>query len=214
MDSDALAPHVFVQLVLACAQAIGGDDAQRGGLETSPINATEIVRLLAGGLDEDWWDDVRTGPREGRDEIIKRVLDELDGRHLNERWGDAHSVRFDHPFKQIPVLGRLFGQSWSRGPFAVPGGNATVNAHYWRTDSLFDVVAIPTARFVADVGDWDRSVLVLPLGQSGRPWSPHYSDQLRSWLGVEAIEFPFSAEAVEAATVSRLTLVPAVENDE
>ncbi len=63
-------------------------------------------------------------------------------------------------------------------------------------------------RFVADVGNWDDTVLVLPVGQSGRPWSRHYSNQISSWLRVEAERFPFSREAVDAAAAVRLELLP------
>ena len=54
-----------------------------------------------------------------------------------------------------------------------------------------------------------ETVLVLPMGQSGRPWSRHYSDQASSWLNLEALRFPFSPEAVERATAARIQLVPA-----
>ena len=61
---------------------------------------------------------------------------------------------------------------------------------------------------VTDVGEWDRTMIGLPVGQSGRPWSSHYSDQLGDWMRVELKPFPFTDEAVEAATVATLTLRP------
>jgi penicillin amidase len=85
----------------------------------------------------------------------------------------------------------------------------TINAHYWDKQDPFAVTSIPAMRFVTDVGNWDDTVLVLPVGQSGRPWSRHYSNQISSWLNVEAVRFPFSREAVDAAAVARLDLVPA-----
>jgi penicillin amidase len=63
-------------------------------------------------------------------------------------------------------------------------------------------------RFVADVGNWDDTVLVLSVGQSGRPWSRHYADQISSWMNVEAARFPFSRGAVDRAAAVRLELVP------
>jgi len=61
---------------------------------------------------------------------------------------------------------------------------------------------------VAEVGRWDETVLLLPVGQSGRPWSSHYADQLGAWHGGSAARFPFSRSAVEAAAVARLRLEP------
>ena len=64
-------------------------------------------------------------------------------------------------------------------------------------------------RFVTEVGNWDDTVLVLPVGQSGRPWSPHYSDQISSWLHNETVRFPFSREAVERSAAASIELLPA-----
>jgi penicillin amidase len=63
-------------------------------------------------------------------------------------------------------------------------------------------------RFVTEVGNWDETILVLPVGESGRPWSPHYADQIDSWLSIETDRFPFTREAVEAVAVAELELVP------
>jgi acyl-homoserine lactone acylase PvdQ len=63
-------------------------------------------------------------------------------------------------------------------------------------------------RFVTEVGNWDETVLVLPVGQSGRPWSANYADQISDWLAGEAQQFPFSREAVDAAVVAKIDLLP------
>jgi len=118
-------------------------------------------------------------------------------------------VTFDHPLTRLAFVRKMAADSWSRGPYAVQGGNATINAHYWSERGPFTVTSIPAMRFVADVGNWDDTVLVLPVGQSGRPWSRHYSNQISSWLKVEAKRFPFSREAVDAAAAVRLELFPA-----
>ena len=211
MDADAPEPHMFARLMLGLAREIGEDEAFRDGLEATPIDATTILRLLAGGLDESWWDDVRTAGAEDRQSIIRRVLDGLDEDRVEAPWGQVHQVQFVHGFRDFPTLGRLVGHSWSRGPFPVPGDSMTVNAHYWQIGAPFTVMAIPTARFVADVGSWDNSVLVLPPGQSGRPWSSHYADQIRPWLQANGQSFPYSETAVEREAVARMTLVPVID---
>lgn len=84
----------------------------------------------------------------------------------------------------------------------------TINATYWSERRPFDVGAMPALRLVTDVGNWDASVAVMPLGQSGRPWSSHYADQLPLWRGGGAFEVPFSDAAVEASAEARLMLKP------
>lgn len=212
MDAEAPEPHDFARLMLGLAREIGNDEAFRDGLEATPIEATAILRLLAGGLDESWWDDVETAVVEDRKAIVRRVLDRLDEERIESAWGDVHGVEFLHGFLDFPALGWLVGHSWSRGPFPVPGDSVTVNANYWRKEAPFAVMAIPTARFVADVGNWDDSVLVVPPGQSGRPWSGHYADQLRPWLEVSGWSFPYTQAAVEEETAARVTLLPVVDD--
>ena len=141
-----------------------------------------------------------------RTDILDRVLSDLDGRGPQKSWGEVHQVTFDHPLTRLSFVRKLAADSWSRGPFAVGGGNATINGNYWSERHPFAVTAIPAMRFVADVGNWDDTVLVLPVGQSGRPWSRHYSNQISSWLNVEAVRFPFSREAVDAAATVRIEL--------
>jgi penicillin amidase len=210
MNPESRGAHVFSRLLISLSAAIGGDEAAQVGLTSSPIGAAETLRLLAGGLDPAWWDDVSTQISEGREGAIRQLLSDLDELGLDEPWGHVHRATFEHPFRAAPMLGRWFGRSWSRGPYQLGGDGATVNAHYWRDSEAFEVVAIPSARFISDVGNWDETVLVLPVGQSGRPWSQHYADQIKAWLYVEPLMFPFSRDAVDAAAKSKLTLLPRV----
>jgi penicillin amidase len=200
---------LFESLLLALGEAVGSDEAFRSGLGSTPIGASELLRLLAGGLDETWWDDVETPSVEARDEIIDAILDRFDEHITRDTWGDIHSVAFSHPMTRSSALGWLLADSWNRGPFAIGGGNDTVNAQYWSRSSPFSVAAIPAARFVADVGAWDQTVLVLPIGQSGRPWSPHYSDQLATWMRGGSHTLAFSETAVDREAIARLEMVPA-----
>jgi len=208
MGSGSLGAHVYSRLVLELGQQIGGDESLRVGLPASPFGPSEILRLLAGGMDESWWDDVFTRGVESRQEVIDATLDLVDGLRLSRTWGEVHTVEFAHPLRDVPLLGPVLGRPWSRGPLPVAGDGTTVNAQNWTPRRPFQVEAGPSMRFVADVGDWDATVLVLAVGQSGRPWSPHYADQLQPWLEVRAQTFPFSAAAVDGRARSRLHLVP------
>jgi len=208
MEASSVAAHLFSALVLELDDAVGGDEGELYGLRGSPIGPEEVLRLLAGGLDESWWNDVRENRQRTRSEVVAETLDRLDAAAADQPWGTVHDALFVHPLAATPGVGRLFSVAWNRGSFPVGGDNVTVNAEYWCGRDPFAVQGIPVARFVADVGNWDDTVLVLPMGASGRPWSPHYADQLEAWLAVEPVRFPFSREAVEAAATARLELLP------
>jgi penicillin amidase len=213
MAADSKAATVFATFMVELGNAVGGDEARRDGLDWNPIGPEELLRLLAGGLDESWWDDVGVSGVQTRGEMLDRVLAKLDATAPHPPWGDVHTVVFDHPLARFPLIGRQVSASWGRGPFAVSGNSVTINRHAWDELRPFTVTSIPALRFVAEVGNWDDTILVLPVGQSGRPWSAHYSDQIASWLNVEVVRFPFTREAVEAAAAARLELVPTA-NDE
>jgi penicillin amidase len=204
MDESESAPHVFSRLLLELGAEVGADEFGRpSGLETE-----HLMRLLAGGMSDKWWDDESTGSIETRAEVMMHALDVIDGMKIDAPWGDVHQIVFRHPLDEIPIAGRLLAGSWNRGPFSAGGDNVTVDANYWDRGQPFDVSAMPAFRLVTDVGNWDASVAAMPLGQSGRPWSSHYADQIQLWRGGGVFILPFGEAAVEAQTEARLILRP------
>ncbi|HEX8872916.1 MAG TPA: penicillin acylase family protein [Candidatus Acidoferrum sp.] len=68
----------------------------------------------------------------------------------------------------------------------------------------------PSERFVANLADWDQSILLVPAGQSGQPGSEHYTDQFPYWFEGKPIYGPFSDAAEAKIRRHTLTLKPAV----
>ena len=66
----------------------------------------------------------------------------------------------------------------------------------------------PAMRFVADLADWDQSILLLPAGESGQLGSSHYTDQFSYWYEGNEILAPFSDAAELATRRHFLTLQP------
>jgi penicillin amidase len=61
-------------------------------------------------------------------------------------------------------------------------------------------------RWIADLGDPDGSLAVIPGGQAGHPFDPHFDDQLKLYLAGRLHEVRWTEEAIRAATVSTLWL--------
>lgn len=66
----------------------------------------------------------------------------------------------------------------------------------------------PSFRFVADLANWDRSILLLTGGQSGQPGSQHYADQFSFWFEGKPIYQAFSKVSEAKVTMHTLTLEP------
>ncbi len=94
------------------------------------------------------------------------------------RWGRLHGTEPRHPLSLLrPELGR-----WLDPPGVAVGGDGdTVQNAGFIAAAGYGVTATSVARYVFDLGDWDRSGWVIPLGVSGHPGSPHYADQVAPW---------------------------------
>ncbi len=119
-------------------------------------------------------------------------------------WGALHRVRLVHPLGALPGLEPLF--SAVDAPFG--GDEQTVAQGGFDGRDGYPTAVIPSWRAVYDLADLDRSMGVLPAGNSGNPASPHWNDQAALWLAGELHPLPFTRPAVEAAAVSALRLVP------
>lgn len=66
----------------------------------------------------------------------------------------------------------------------------------------------PSERFVANLANWDESIMLITGGESGQPGSEHYRDQYSYWFEGRAIYAPFSDQAEAKMKKHTLTLKP------
>jgi penicillin amidase len=126
-------------------------------------------------------------------------LDEETRRRTPEdwKWGSFLRLEMLHPLGRSGLLRRLF----SFPAIEQQGSGFSIK----QTGRTFG----PSMRFVADLADWDRSLMVLPAGQSGQVLSRHYRDQFDYWFHGEGLPSAFSDEAQLATRKHTLRLVPA-----
>lgn len=122
------------------------------------------------------------------------------------QWGRLHQQAFVHLLGQGPALARLF----NRGPVPVGGDANTVwqAAYYPRNQYRADSYNA-SYRVIFDLSDFNKSLAVIPSGQSGQTSSRHYADQTRIWLRGDYHPMPWDRPDVEALAEARLTLEPA-----
>lgn len=161
-----------------------------------------------GNVDFVLFDDVTTaGATETRDDIIKKSMleavaelsDRIGDDPTDWRWGDIHTMRFEHPMgKKLPFF--------NLSPIATGGDDFTINAGLWDNLNAFDMKSGGVIRMIVDFSDMDNSTFVSPPGQSGLLKSPHYDDQAELWAEGGQIPMHFTT-AQDLADV--LTLTPA-----
>ena len=119
------------------------------------------------------------------------------------RWGRLHQTSPRHPLGVLfPELAGLLNPP----RVSVGGDGDTVQAATIGAGGGYTVGGSSVARLVFDVGDWQRSAWVVPLGASGHPGSPHYADQTAAWgaLQLYPMLYDWSQISAEAETRQRL----------
>lgn len=171
---------------------------------------------LAREPENDWWDEVTTDGIESRDDILKvaferayhRAIELLGDDQSTWKWGTLHTITFvSNPLglsgiQQIEAI-------VNRGPLPLSGGSEIVNSSSWSTSSEdFTTAHGVSERVIYDLSDWDKSLAINTTGQSGHPFSSHYSDMIDSWRFIEYAPLLYSRERVESEAVSTLILTP------
>jgi len=111
-------------------------------------------------------------------------------------WKRFDSLDMFHP------LGR---EGWLKKLFSITGKPQSGTAFSPRAATRHHG---PAMRFVANPGNWDDSLMLIPGGQSGQLGSSHYSDQFSYWYEGTPIVAPFSDSAQSATRKHTLTLTP------
>jgi penicillin amidase len=122
------------------------------------------------------------------------------------RWGRLHATQPRHPLAaSFPALAPLLN------PPGLPmgGDNETVQAGSYIPAAGYALTSTSVARYAFDLGDWEQSAWVVPLGASGHPGSPHYADQAQAWSEVRLLPMRYDWARIRAEAESQQTLDPA-----
>jgi penicillin amidase len=119
------------------------------------------------------------------------------------RWGPEHQIVWTHNLGRDPELKSTFDLE----PLQMDGGRNTVrNAGTPLGATGMHGVSY---RQILDLGDLNAGRIVIPPGNSGQPGSPHYSDNVQRWLGMEYHPMFVEWSDIEANAEAELRLTPA-----
>jgi len=162
-----------------------------------------------------WWDDVKTdGFTESREMIvvqaykaaIEKLTEQQGGDIKNWKWGNLHTINNNHPLGQQWPLNYLFDV----GPAPAPGTLEGINnqGFYYDGDAAMDVFYCPAMRKIIDFSDIEKSVGIIPSGQSGHFMSPHYDDQFELYNTGKYRPINFTEASISANSSKVLELLP------
>jgi penicillin G amidase len=153
-------------------------------LQTAPAVMEKLLRSRPAG----WFGDYDEA-------LLQSFADALDeGRRMQgsdlKKWvyGEYLQLVIAHPIgHRLPWVGRYFDV----GPIPMSGASTTVKQTTRRLG--------PSERMNADLGDWDRSLMNLPIGESGHVLSRHYKDQWDAYYN--GTSFPMQFRKVDVKSV-------------
>jgi penicillin amidase len=215
-DPDQAAPAVFQAVYRQFFFAVYRDElgpSLAGLVIDTPYFWQESLqkRFLAG--ESPWFDDVSTpGLRETRDDLIHRAgvaaIRELGPRYGSDpegwRWGRLHRLTLVSPLSREGFVSALLGG----GSHAMGGSQETLYRASYEYSKPYDVTVSASLRMVADLGDPDKILAVLPGGVSGRLFDRHYQDQVASFMNGEMRYWWFSDAKIRENTRAKMLLRP------
>lgn len=128
-----------------------------------------------------WWNKFNRHDiiRDSFKESISKLALEFGNQSSKWNWGKIHTIEFVHPIGRVPPLNKIF----NLGPYPAPGANHEVNN--FKFSGLLDgfkVKAGPSMRKIIDFKTPEKSLGILPAGNSGHLMSPFYKNQIELFL--------------------------------
>ncbi|MFL6415327.1 MAG: penicillin acylase family protein [Bryobacteraceae bacterium] len=197
MEKDQAAPFITQtmdglmgrNLVETLAKASKGSEAKIPDIAPrSQVIETLLRNRPSGFVKNDDWDEWLV---ERLKETLKIGRNEQGSPISKWRWGNKLQWNLIHPVANgIPPLEYFF----DIGPVEMSGSGTTVK----QTSATLG----PSERMVVDLGNLDRSVQNLPLGESGFVGSKHYKDQWPAYYAGKS--FPMEFDHVDAREVLKV----------
>ena len=174
-----------------------------------------LIAPLAANSTSIWWDNVNTpNVVETKSEIIQSsfkqaiqsLYDDLGPDMSAWKWGTIHTLEHRHPIGEVDALRSFFNV----GPFPIHGTREVINNMGFPYDStnVFKVNSGPSTRRIIDFSDIENGLSILPTGQSGNPFSPHYEDQAEMYNRGEYRKMMMNKEEIVRTSKSLLIFNP------
>jgi penicillin G amidase len=159
-----------------------------------------------------WFDDQGTPAKEGRDDLFHRAAARVmaDAKAAGEedpakwRWGNHHRIAFVSPLCREGTGSAFLGG----GIHPMDGSQETLYRANYDPNRPYAVNVSASLRMVADLGDGDKVVAVLPGGVSGRQLTRHFRDQVEPFMNGEKRYWWFSDREIANHAKTEQTLAP------
>jgi penicillin amidase len=215
-DPDQAAPTIFQAVYRNFALLVFEDELGKDLAETMLDNWyfwQERLGQMVVDDDSAWFDNVKTADiHESRDDLFRLAattaaadLSAQFGQNPAKwQWGKVHHIEFVSPIRREGFGKGLLGG----GSHPALGSGETLGRGIYGFNDPFEVTVLASLRMVADLGDPDKVLAVLPGGVSGRLFDKHSKDQIESFINGNKVYWWFSDPAINTHSRNTLVLKP------
>ena len=223
-EADDLAPTLYYRWMYRTLEGAMSDEFEQAATDGTAaekweafhktiVSENTFPRLLR-AVDAPWWDNVITDRVETAAEVVAAALiqaradlraalgEDASAWHYNR----LHTVTHRHAMADVPVVG-----DWlSVGPFGLPAAKDALNKYEFKLKEEVDysVFSGPSMRIAIDFSDVDAAESILPTGQSGNVFSPHYADQAPLYHAGQFRRMRMDRADIEAHATATARLFP------
>ncbi len=207
-EKDQAAPAVFQSVYrhffLAVYQDKLGEDLTKLLIDHPYFWQESLQRMVLAGKSP-WFS-------QSRDDLFHRAaleanreMSRLQGNDPEKwKWGRVHHLKLVSPLRLKGFGSGLLGG----GSHPMGGSQETLLRARFDYNNPYDVTVSASLRMVADLGDPDKVLAVLPGGASGRQFDSHHQDQVGSFMNGEKRYWWFGDQKIREHAVEKLRLFP------
>ena len=210
------APVIYNKLVYTILELAMEDELGKEAFKDF-LGTHLLKRSVAGFIRNDssvWWNNVHTEKNETRTDIFNQAFSrsayelelQLGADPSAWKWEEVHTLEHKHALGAVNILKFLFNV----GPYHTGSSSSLLNnlMFTFTGSGKYKVVAGPSTRRVIDFSDIENSFSILPTGQSGNPFSPHYKDQAQMFIDGEFRKQMMNQEEIRSTSRDVLILKP------
>jgi penicillin G amidase len=215
-SADQIAPTLFHAIFDEFARLVYVDELGETATDIMLSNTyyweERLLSMIEAG-NSPWFDDIRTPDitetqhmlwhRAALNAAARLAVSWGDDRSAWQ-WGKIHRYEFVSPIARKGPLKRWLGG----GTYPAEGSGDTLRRAKSAYGDLSKVSLMASLRMVADLGDPDKVLAVLPGGVTGRLFDPHTTDQIEPYIDGKVVYWWFSDKAIKAHATHELALMP------
>ncbi len=207
-DREEAGPVIFQTWYLNCMEEIFakrmGENLYASFLGSAYLAYNAFEYILERGKSP--W--IRHGLTEPLYNSFLRTIEELTADWGNDprrwQWQKIQTATLKHLMGDVSILAPFV----NRGPFPYGGDHMTVGRAAYKLHEPFIVDFGATMRYIAHMKPDVEAYTVMAGGQSGHFLSPHYDDQIETWLNGEFYPIRNSEKEIPEDMKQKLKLIP------